>query len=91
MSNAVKTSTSWPHTQDGRTETVEQLIRRAHNAQTVSAEKLSASKISRLVRGYLGTHGLKSTVAMIDAYCLTYADPTGETAVRNIDRERGAL
>jgi hypothetical protein len=84
MSNAPAISTSWQHPQVGKTETVEQLIRRAHNAQAASAEKLSASKISRIIRKYVAAHGIESAAAMVDAYCLTYADPVGETAVRNV-------
>jgi hypothetical protein len=84
MSNALITPTTWQHEQAGNTETVEQLIRRAHDAQATSTEKLSASKLSRLIRRYVATHGIESATAMVDSYCLTYADPTGETAVRNM-------
>lgn len=84
MSSATPTPATWQYEQVGKTETVEQLIRRAHNAQATSTEKLSASKISRVIRRYVETDGIESTAAMVDAYCLTYADPTGETAIRNV-------
>jgi hypothetical protein len=84
MSSGILASTTWNHSQVGKTETVEQLIRRAHHAQADAVEKLSASKLSRLIRRYVATHGIESAAVMVDSYCLTYADPTGETAVRNV-------
>jgi hypothetical protein len=84
MSSVVVPPASWQHSQAGKTETVEQMIRRAHEAQAASEEKLSASKISRIIRKYVAAHGIESALVMVDAYCLTYADPTGETAVHNI-------
>jgi hypothetical protein len=84
MSSGSLAPTTWNHSQVGTTETVEQLIRRAHDAQAASAEKLSASKLSRLIRRYVATHGIESAAVMVDSYCLTYADPTGETAIRNV-------
>lgn len=84
MSNATATPASWQHEQAGETETVEQLIRRAHEAQAASEVKLSPAKISRIIRKYVAAHGIESALVMVDAYFLTYADPTGETAVRHI-------
>jgi hypothetical protein len=84
MSSAIAPPVSWQYEQADKTETVEQLIRRAHNAQADAVEKLSASKLSRLIRRYIATHGIDSATVMVDSYCLTYADPTGETAIHNV-------
>jgi hypothetical protein len=46
---------------------------------------LSANKISRVVRAFLAT-GLQEREFL--QYVVGYSDPTGETAVRNVMRER---
>jgi hypothetical protein len=85
LSNALTTPATWQHEQAGKTETVEQLIRRAHHAQADSTEKLSASKLSRLIRQYVAAYGIVSAQETIDTYySLTYEDITGETAIYNL-------
>jgi hypothetical protein len=84
VSNVIAPPASWQHEQVGETETVEQLIRRAQNVVGGTAPSMSMSKMSRLIRKRIATRGAASARAMVDAYCLSYADPTGETAVRNM-------
>jgi hypothetical protein len=87
----------WNHEQPGQTESVEALIRHAHIALETAGVVLSPSKVSRRIRARVTQHGQESAERMIasyaaitsergsfDAYCLTYADPTGETAARNV-------
>ena len=83
MSNVAALPATWQHEQAGTTETVEQLIRRAHETLVVSGPMFSASKISRLIRERVKILGIASASALIDYYALNYTDPTGETAVRN--------
>jgi hypothetical protein len=97
MSDARTPTSRWQHEQTGRTETVEALIRHAHIALEAAGVSVSPSKVSRRVRAQVAKRGLESAERMIasyaasengygsfDAFCLTYADPTGETAVRNL-------
>ena len=45
------------------------------------------AKVSRLVRAHVGQSGsLKAAAQTLDAYFMPHADPTGETAVRNVMR-----
>jgi hypothetical protein len=87
----------WNHEQPGQTETVEELIRRAHRELDLTGQKMSASKVTRLIRQRVRLSGNESAYRMVsaylastsahaafDAFCLTYTDPTGETAVRNV-------
>ena len=85
------------HKEAGQTETVESLIRRAHTALEAAGLRVSPSKVSARIRAQVRKRGIESAERMIasysarssghgsfDAFCLTYADPTGETAVRNL-------
>jgi hypothetical protein len=94
---AASIQTRWNHEQPGQTETVEALIRRAHRELDLTGRTMSASKVSRLIRQRVRIAGNPSASRMVDAYlaspsahtrfedfCLTYSDPTGETAVRNV-------
>jgi hypothetical protein len=87
----------WNHEQPGQTESVEALIRHAHIALAAAGVTISPSKVSRRIRARVNQHGQESAERMIasyaaiasergsfDAYCLTYADPTGEIALRNV-------
>jgi len=97
MLEATETQTRWNHEQPGHPETVEQLIRRAHRDLDLTGRKMSASKVSRIIRQRVRIAGDASASRMVSAYlasaaahdrfddfCLTYSDPTGETAVRNV-------
>lgn len=71
----------------------EELIRRAHVLLDARGATLSATKVSRLVSGYLRTSGADSfEQALIDSIDehrrIAYADPTGECAAANADRGR---
>jgi len=73
------------HDQAGKTETVEQLIRRAVARFHSEDLTVSPSKVSRMVRAEVRRTGSVATAArMVEAYVLSYADPTGETAIRNV-------
>jgi hypothetical protein len=90
----VTSQARWIHEQPGQTETVEELIRRAHRELDLTGLKMSPSKVSRLIRQRVRLSGNESACRMVSAYlastsahaafCLTYTDPTGETAVRNV-------
>jgi hypothetical protein len=97
LSEAPATRTRWNHEQPGQTETVEALIRRAHRELDLTGRKMSPSKVSRLIRQRVSIAGNASASRMVaaylasasahaafDAFCLSYSDPTGETAVRNV-------
>lgn len=61
----------------------------AREAAKVAADlglRLTPARIRLLVKAYLGS-GHASTTGFRDWF-LTYADPTGEQAVRHVDRER---
>jgi len=95
--NATTISGTWNHEQAVPTETVESLIRHTHAQLAAAQTVISPSKVSRLVRAYVARHGLASGRRMVamyvdsaatdyefGAWCLSYADPTGDAAVRNI-------
>ena len=87
MNAASLTPAPWIHEQAGQTETVEALIRRAATVVSSNALALSPSKVSRIVRAHVQRSGsLQSAARMLEAYVLSYSDPTGETAVRNVMR-----
>ena len=87
LSEVTATRTRWNHEQPGQTETVEALIRRAATIVADNAMTLSPSKLSRLVRAHIQRSGSVQIAArMLESYVLSYADPTGETAVRNVMR-----
>lgn len=81
MTRATEAQARWQHEQTELTESVEALFRRA---RAVLPADYSHSKISRLVRGYQRQREATGRSGL-EAYCLTYADPTGETAIRNIE------
>lgn len=95
--SAATISGTWNHEQVASTETVESLIRHAHTQLEAAGATVSPSKVSRLVRAYVVRHGVDSGRRMVNrfidsaasdyefgAWCLSYADPTGDTAVRNL-------
>jgi hypothetical protein len=97
MSDSQTTPARWQHEQPGQTESVETLIRHAHIALAAAGLSISPSKVSRSVRTRVKRNGQASAERMIatyaaisgergsfDAFCLTYADPTGEAAMRNV-------
>lgn len=85
MNAATSSPAPWLHEQAGQTESVEVLTRRAMNLVTDNALRFSPSKVSRLVRSHIRNSGSMQVAArMLEAYFLNYADPTGETAVRNV-------
>ena len=99
---AVTPHTRWNYEQPGQTETVEALIRRAHRELDLTGRKMSPSKVSRLIRQRVRMTGNESATRMVtaylasasahvafDAFCLTYSDPTGEAAIRNVAAEFG--
>ena len=88
---------TWNREQAAPTETVESLIRHAHEQLSAAQAVISPSKVSRLVRAYVARNGLASGRRMVNrfmdsaaadyefgSWCLSYADPTGDTAVRNV-------
>lgn len=98
MHNTASTATPWNAYQPGQTESVEALIRRAHKALDAAGIAVSPSKVSRRVRACVRKYNIESAERMIanyaaitsgrgsfDAYCLTYRDDVGETAIRNLD------
>lgn len=46
---------------------------------------LSQSKASRMIRTHIREVGLTEAERTLLPYVLAYADPTGETAARNVD------
>jgi len=101
MSDTMSNNAYWNHEQPGQTESVEALIRRAHTVLAEAGVTVSPSKVSRRVRACVRKYSIDSAERMIanyaaitsergsfDAYCLTYADPTGESAVRNLVASR---
>lgn len=78
--------TAWNDSQADRPETVEAAIRAAHDFIAAAGLNLRPRKVTRLVRAYLATRAAQQSFG---AWLIAYADPTGETAVRNVLRERG--
>lgn len=87
MNAAGITPAPWIHEQVGQTESVEALIRRGATIVTDNALPLSPSKVSRLVRAHVQRSvSLQIAARTLEAYFMPHADPTGETAVRNVMR-----
>lgn len=87
--NTLTAPTSRQHEQAGKTETVEVLMRRAVAMLEANRVNVSPSKLSRLIRAHVHNCGDIHTAARrLEAYCLSYSDLTGETAVRNIMAEQ---
>lgn len=97
LSDLTAAPATWNDSQVGQTESVDQLIRRAHVALEAAGVLVSPSKVSRRIRARVARDGHDAAERMIagyaaisgergsfDAYCLTYIDSTGETAVRNL-------
>jgi hypothetical protein len=80
MSRAAAATAAPIHSRAGQTDSVEALIRRAHAALNAAGLRLSSAKVSYAARRYLAERGTHD----FEAWFLTYADPTGETAVRKI-------
>lgn len=75
----------WQQEQQGKAETVEDLMRRAFETFDQYGVNISPSKLSRVIRAHIRTSGnLHQAGSSLDTFCLSYADPTGETAVRHI-------
>ncbi|MFF5323943.1 hypothetical protein ACFY2Y_09465 [Janibacter hoylei] len=90
---------------EDRPETAEQAVRLAHELLGRAGVTLSPSKVSRLARDYIAARppctfrtyiarNAAPAVATLPLpsrrHGLEWVDPTGETATRNVDRERGA-
>lgn len=88
---------------EDRPETTEQAVRAAHELLTAVGVTLSPSKITRLCRDfphtdppctfrtYLARNAAPAVASLPLApsrHGLEWVDPTGETATRNVDRER---
>ena len=95
--NAASIPGTWNHEKEAPTETVESLIRHTHAQLAAAQAVVSPSKVSRLVRAYVARHGVASGRRMVNRFvdsaasdyefgtwCLSYSDPTGEAAVRNV-------
>lgn len=91
---------------EDRPETAEQAVRLANELLASVGVKLSPSKVSTLCRGFLRTNppctfrdylarNAAPAVATLPMpprrHGLEWVDPTGETATRNVDRERGGV
>lgn len=79
------TSGAWNHEQEGQTTSVDQLVVRAVMFAGERSLGLSPSKCSRLVRAHIRKGGTIATAAELLGYCMTHADPTGESAAHNVD------
>jgi hypothetical protein len=99
VTDTAPTAAAWNHSQTDSTITVDQLIKDAHTALEAAGIAVSHSKVSRRIRAKVDRAGISTATRMIrayigqtqdrgsfDAYCLTYADPTGEAAVANLAR-----
>ena len=85
MRSTITAPAPWIHEQAGQTETVEALIRRAAATFDRDGIKVSPSKLSRIIRAHVRESGtVEAAAASLEVYCLSYADPTGETAISNI-------
>ncbi|WP_433956007.1 hypothetical protein [Janibacter indicus] len=88
---------------EDRPQTVEQAVRVAHELLTAVGVTLSPSKVTRLCRDFLRTNppctfrtylarnaapAVASLPLAPSRHGLEWVDPTGETATRNVDRER---
>ncbi|MCU1530392.1 MAG: hypothetical protein JWP75_4155 [Frondihabitans sp.] len=74
---------AWNHEQEGQT--VEALIRAAHQKLSAGGHDISPSRLSRLIRRQLRAQ--RRPQAILDAlsyYAMTYRDVTGEDAIHNI-------
>ena len=85
---ATLTPARWNHSQREATgQTVEALVRAVERHPDVEALNLSHRRVVRVVRRFIAA-GLHERDLV--AYVVGYADPTGETAVRNVMRGRRA-
>jgi hypothetical protein len=80
MSSATFAPAPWQHEQAGQIESVETLVRRTHSALAAAGIMMSPAKVSRRIRARVQEYGRQD----FEAWFLDYADPTGETAIRNI-------
>ncbi|CAN5121105.1 hypothetical protein BH11ACT1_BH11ACT1_19330 [soil metagenome] len=86
---AAPAPTRWHHEQRGSAvqgdarPTVERLIREARAAFGAAGVQVSQSRLSRLIRIYRAEHW---TDVDFGTWVISYRDPTGETAVRNVMR-----
>ena len=87
MTAATLPRSPWHHEQ---AESPDKLITRLLEIAADHRLPLSPSRASRLVRGELRRHSVTDAERTLLAYVLAYADPTGETAARNVDGGRHA-
>ena len=66
----------------------EALVRLARRSPAIAAMGLGQSRLSRVVREFIAAN-LPSREFV--GWVIAYADPTGETAVRNVMRERRGI
>lgn len=84
-------SARWHHEQRGSEVSqpcldVEALVRFARQSPMVAALNIGQSKLSRLIRSALRAGVDQQNLI---GWVIAYADPTGETAVRNVMKGRG--
>jgi hypothetical protein len=95
VTQATSPRTPAQHKGRGTTQTPESLIREAHSLLDARGITAGNTKVTRAVRGYLGR--VSGSVTPFDEWILSalhvdfarviaYADPTGETAMRNVLR-----
>lgn len=66
---------------------VETLVRIARQSSAIAAMNIGQSRLSRIVRAYLSEDQHERDIV---SWVIAYADPTGETAVRNVMRAKTA-
>lgn len=71
---------------ENETQTSRALMREVAHAASAAGLSLSPAGIRVLVSRYVETAAPGQSVR---SWVISYADPTGETAARNVDRERG--
>lgn len=88
MTTAADHKTGCFHLQPGQ-RSVEKLIRDAMAQIAEFNLDISPSKASRLVRKEVASaKSMSEAIQNLELRFLAYADPTGETAAANVDRER---
>lgn len=84
---ATRADACWNHSQQEATgPTVEALVRAVERHPDVAPLGIGHRRVVRLVRRFVAQGVAERDLVQ---YVVGYADPTGETAVRNVMRERG--
>ena len=85
--NGPGASARWNHVGEGSGSVSHALVQQVVKAAREEGVLLtmSANKLNRLVRSYFAD---RTTTKSFGQWVIAYADPTGETAVRNVMRER---